>query len=224
MRQYYGVRDDEMELLPLAVDMTMARRARQERQGAALRAQLGIPEGAIVAFTGGKFHALKRTELAIEATATLSRLSVHLIIVGEGDKGQPDYAQWLMELARATPNVHLLGWQDRAGVFRAMNAADLAVFPASQSVLWQQAIGMGLPLVVGDLGGQDPSYLNTHDNLVILRGDEISASRIGHEIERIGNNRNVRAAMSAGALRFADDYLDWDKLVRRVLRFNTALG
>ena len=54
----------------------------------------------------------------------------------------------------------MVGWLNQDDLNRHLAMADLAVFPASQSILWQQAIAMGLPLIVGDAGHQDISYLN----------------------------------------------------------------
>ena len=98
-----------------------------------------------------------------------------------------------------------------------MNAADIAVFPASQSIMWQQAIASGLPLVVGDVGSQDISYLNLADNIRILRGESISSEGLAAEIEAIAVNPDLRRAMSLGATRVALQELDWDRLIDRTL-------
>ena len=220
LRDLYGVRDDEMELLPLATDLQTARSIRLAGQGREMRARLGIPDDAFVVFTGGKFNPLKRTELAIDAIGKLAQTPAHLIVVGEGDKKYPDYAARIKELGGTMSNVHFAGWQDRDGVFQCLDAADIAVFPASQSVLWQQAIGMGLPLIVGDQGGQDPSYLNEYGNVIILRPEEITAERIASEIARLVADPSLRQRMRDGADRVADELLDWNKVVRKTLRFN----
>lgn len=220
LRDLYGVRDDEMELLPLAIDLQTARRIRSARQGREIRAKFAIPDDAFVIFSGGKFNPLKRTELAIEAIGKLSNVPAHLIVVGEGEKNYPDYTARIKELGAAVANVHFAGWQDRDGVFKCLDASDIAVFPASQSVLWQQAIGMGLPLIVGDLGGQDPSYLNEHGNVVILPAEDITADRIATEIARLAADPNLRQQMREGADRVADSILDWNKVVLKTLRFN----
>ena len=55
-------------------------------------------------------------------------------------------------LARKMAARTFAGWVDAVDVYRMMDACDFAVFPASQSVLWQQALAMGLPLIVGQVG------------------------------------------------------------------------
>jgi len=81
---------------------------------------------------------------------------------------------------------------------------------------------MGLPLIVGDTGHQDISYLNTEGNIVILRNHEIRADRLAAVIAEIIGDQSRMRAMSEGALRVADEHLNWDRLVERTLRFNDA--
>ena len=66
-----------------------------------------------------------------------------------------------------------------------LDMADLAVFPASQSILWQQAIAMGLPLIVGNTGHQDISYLNLYDNIIILEKTDIQVNKLVDAIESV---------------------------------------
>jgi glycosyltransferase involved in cell wall biosynthesis len=94
----------------------------------------------------------------------------------------------------------------------------VAVFPASQSILWQQAIGMGLPLVVGNTGHQDVSYLNGHDNIVILPNEQITAARIRDALYSLLGDERLRARMSAGARAVADEMLTWDRLIHKTLQ------
>jgi glycosyltransferase involved in cell wall biosynthesis len=114
----------------------------------------------------------------------------------------------------------MTGWLDREGLNRHLAAADLAVFPASQSIMWQQAIAMGLPLIVGDTGHQDVSYLNGERNIIVLAASEIRPDRIAAAIASVIGNPSRMRAMSEGALRVADEHLNWDRLLQRTLRFN----
>jgi hypothetical protein len=63
------------------------------------------------------------------------------------------------------------------------------------------------------------SYLNLHDNIVILQKDEIRSDRLAQEIERIVTDPARAHAMRVGAAKVADECLNWDKLVQRTLRF-----
>ena len=100
--------------------------------------------------------------------------------------------------------------------------ADLAVFPASQSIIWQQAISMGLPLIVGDNGRQDISYLNPYGNICILRREDISSEQLAQQISRLMEDRSIMVRMRAGANRVTDELLNWNKLILKTLRFNLS--
>lgn len=223
LHEVYDVPLGEMELLPLGVDLAYGAKVRARQEGRAVRAELGIAPDEFVIFTGGRLDFLKRTDLLIEAVRELGRQDVHLLIAGDAAVGSQDYKAGLVELASGMSNVHFCGWQDRAGVYRHMDAADMAIFPASQSVLWQQALGMNLPLVVSERPGltpgvlQDVSYMNLHDNIVVMDYRKPLPPQIIAQIVRLRDNPADLIAMADGAERTAQDLLDWNRLVERTL-------
>ena len=220
LHEVYRVPHSEMEILPLGADTDLGNEIRQRQEGRALRRSLGIPDEALVIFTGGKLAPAKRTELLIEALLRLSGHPLHLVIAGDADAGDAAYKQRLVRLAEGRPNIHFAGWLGPAEMYRHLDMADLAVFPASQSIIWQQAIAMGLPLIVGNTGYQDISYLNLHSNIVILDRDDIRADRLAEAIEGVVGDPDRVREMSEGAARVADEWLNWDKLVHKTLRYN----
>ena len=222
LHEIYKIPHSEMEVLPLGADTDLASEVRNEQAGNMLRRELGIPDGHIVIFTGGKLAPAKKTELLIEAVATLSDLPLQLVIVGAAGKENEAYGQELASLAEGCANIHFVGWLGRRDIYRYLDMANLAVFPASQSILWQQAIAMGLPLIVGDTGHQDTSYLNLYSNIVILKKENIQASQLRQAIEHVAGNPARMREMRQGAIRVANEQLNWDKLIMRTLQFNDS--
>lgn len=220
LHEIYKVPLDEMELLPLGADTDLAMSIRQGDGRADLRRHYGIPDDHAVIFTGGKLSPAKRTELLLKAALSLPHLPIHVIVVGEAGEDDAAYQRMLQGLATADPRVRMVGWLGREDIYRHLHMADLAVFPASQSILWQQAIAMGLPLIVGDTGHQNIGYLNSKENIVILDKSEIHADRLAQEIARVVEDPARRRAMSEGARQVADEHLNWDRLILRTLRFN----
>ncbi|MEY4241851.1 MAG: hypothetical protein RJA14_1547 [Pseudomonadota bacterium] len=226
LRDVYGVPESEMEILPLGADLDHARRVKQDGLGAARRRELGIPETAFVVFTGGKLTPNRKTEHLLAAVATINDPDLHVIVVGKGDA---DYEAKLREAARDLSAVHFVGWQDKDGMYRHMAAADVAVFPAAQSVIWQQCIGMGLPLILCDrseLTGMHPQpvdYLNRHDNVITLEWQPSLAPQIHQHLERLKGNPEELSARQVGARRTAEEYLDWNRIVDTTLScFSTS--
>lgn len=222
LHEVYGVPHSEMELLPLGADLDLVREIVQRGARERIRAQYGVKDDDRLVFSGGKLAPQKRTEMLIEAFLALDRPNLHLLIVGDSTQADVQYKERLVAAAGNHPRIHFTGWLDAAQVYAHMAAADFAVFPASQSVLWQQAIASGLPLVVGDVGHQDPSYLNQHENIRILRGPDINPQRIAQAVAELFDDNGLRERMAAGARRVAEEVLDWNKLILKTLRYNAA--
>lgn len=217
LNEIYDVPRQRMELLPLGADMDIGKDIARRREGRELRARLGIAPDATVILSGGKFSRLKRTELLIAAVRQMPDLAVELVIVGAANIGEEEYAATMMRAAQDDPRIRFVGWLDNPDLFRFMDMADLAVFPASQSSLWVQAVSMGLPLVVGNTGGQDTSYMNAHNNIIELPRDEIHVDRLREVITQLVADPGRLAAMAEGARQTFREVLDWDTLVWKTI-------
>lgn len=220
LKEVYGVRDSEMELLPLGADTDLGNATREKNCGLIVREKHNIAHDDFVIFTGGKLNEAKKTHLLIKAFTNINLSKLHLIIVGKAGEMDKDYEILLKKLSINNVNIHFTGWLKNKQVYEYLDASDLAVFPASQSILWQQAISMRLPLIVGDTGNQSISYLNEFNNIVILENDEINESVILDKILMILNNRNMYNSMKLGAEKIANKWLNWDSLILKTLRFN----
>jgi 1,2-diacylglycerol 3-alpha-glucosyltransferase len=222
LHDLYGITDAEMELLPLGADIDLVREIEASTDRDAIRARLGIPREAFVVFTGGKFSALKRTELLVDAVRVLADPTLHLLIAGDAGPEAQHLKEMMLERAAGDPAIHFLGWQDKRSIYELMLASDIAVFPASQSIMWLQAVSTGLPMVIGDFGRQDVSYMNTHDNIVVLPLPRITTQDLVQEIRALRDDPERRRRMREGALAVAAEQLDWNRLIERTLRFNNA--
>ena len=220
LNEIYNVPFDEMEVLPLGADTDLANAIAAENQRTERRAVLGFNADDIVIFTGGKLTPLKRTEYLFDAVAKRADPRIKIVVVGKASEADSDYAIALNDRATLLGGVHFMGWLGREDVYRHLDIADLAVFPASQSVLWQQSIAMGLPLIVGDMGHQDVSYLNLHDNIIMLPTTDIRPESIADAIKSVIIDRSRLDAMKEGARRVADEHLNWNRLIARTLQFN----
>lgn len=220
----YGVPLQEIELLPLGADIDLIRALQQGNERARMRAAIGIGDEEIVIFTGGKLGPAKRTEVLLDAVSMLRDVPLRVVIAGEAGAEDGAYRDRLLAQAGGRPEYRFVGWLGTEEIYRHLAMADLAVFPASQSVLWQKAIATGLPVICGDTGHQSASYLNGEDNLIILPPAEISGERLASHIRALVRNPERMRAMSEGALRVADEHLDWNRLIHRTLRFSPRAG
>lgn len=221
LNEVYGIPYEEMELLPLASDTDLSKVIAAEKAGTKIREQLGIPKDAKVVFTGGKLSVLKRTHLLAEAFALLRDYNVHLLVVGEASDDA--YREALSRAFEADSRIHPIGWVSGDDVYKYMDACDIAVFPASQSVLWQQALSMGLPIVVGRVGVQDASYMNLYGNVISLDEARIDPQNIARVIrDLLSDGENLRR-LQAAARRVADEILNYHKQVPRTLGIDNTI-
>lgn len=220
----YRVPPKEMELLPLGTDLEFGNLIRASKAGAKLRRSIGIPADAFIVFSGGKLSPLKGTEYLIDAVRAITDPRLRLLIAGKAEPRHEAYEAMLKARADGDNRILFRGWLDRSAVYAHLDASDVAVFPSSQSVLWQQSIGMRLPLIVSEKSPlarapQSVAYLNRYDNVIVLKPDAPVTPQIVHHLQRLMADPSLCARMAHGAERTAVEVLDWNMLIERTLHF-----
>ncbi|MDO4356399.1 MAG: glycosyltransferase family 4 protein [Clostridia bacterium] len=168
LRQVYGVPAEKVELLPMGVDSGWIRPGAAERA----RASLGLPEGAFLIVTGGKLDGFKRqTLLLMQAVRALAALPVYLVVFGSVAPELRAEAAALCDGER----VRHVGWLDGPGICAWLGAAELAAFPGRHSVLWEQAAGVGTPLLCGRQ--TDVSHISEWGGVVTVDAEAVEPLR-----------------------------------------------
>jgi glycosyltransferase involved in cell wall biosynthesis len=165
----------------------------------AVRASLGIPEGAPVVGTVGRLSEVKRQDLLIRAVARLRAtvLNVHLLFVGDGpERGRLEALVGSLGLAAQT---RFAGYQSRPEQYlRAMTVFCLTSrsegFPVSLLEAWLA----GVPAVCSAVGGIPAVLTNEVDGLLFPSGD---ASALVSALERVVNDPALRARLAAAGER-----------------------
>ena len=216
LKEVYKIPESQMEVLPLGADVDLAAEIRQSDARNKIRKCLHIEKDQKVLFTGGKFAPLKRTELVLEAFNQINDPNLHLIVVGDADENMQDYKNRLLALAAENKNIHFVGWQNNHGVYQHLVASDIAVFPASQSIIWQQALASHLPLIIGDFGDQSLDYLNEFNAVTELTVDKIDSLHIKKAIKKLLDD-DYLAERKERSAKTAAKYLDWNQLINKTL-------
>lgn len=161
LHEVYGLDREKMELLPFGADDTLTQGLDRGAIRAEVRSSLGIPDDAVVLVTGGKLDLRKNIHTLIERFSALRNsghlAGMHLLVFGQPDPS----VRTALAAINVHPNVHLQGWMRAKEIYKMFLAADLAIFPGTHSVLWEEAIGHGLGVVAHhwpgvhhlDLGG-----------------------------------------------------------------------
>lgn len=222
LRKVYSLNHSKIRLLPLGVDLEFFRKRKLLGVRSKVRKSHGFTDCDLVIFTGGKLSRQKKTDALIKSFILANNSNIKLIIIGESDEDNSDYLNYLRNISCKNPNIFFTGWLNQEETTDYLLASDLAIFPASQSVLWQQAIGAGLPLFIGEPlarkgYSQDVSYMNLKNNIKLIVSDTNFINLMSTEINIIEKNRSDLISMSHGAIYVAENLLDWDKIISNLL-------
>ena len=80
LNEVYKVPYEEMQVLPLGADTDLGQTIKSKNERPLVRKNHGIPENAIVIFTGGKLNRSKQTHLLLEAVNNIADPDVHLLV------------------------------------------------------------------------------------------------------------------------------------------------
>jgi glycosyltransferase involved in cell wall biosynthesis len=140
--RYYRLSPDRVEILPMGGDPDWF--SPQNRN--LVRRMLGISDDDLVMITGGKIDANKKTIELMEIVSKLPFDKVKLIVFGSIHESLRNRFDELLE--RNRERIKFVGWLSPRDMYDYFVAADLGVFPGTQSVVWNHAIFCGLPLVL----------------------------------------------------------------------------
>jgi hypothetical protein len=142
-KNVYHTPSEKTELLLLGVDDTQVDFSQKESIKKRIRTELNLKANDFVVVTGGKLDLRKNIHLLMKVISELDTLDIKLIVFGSVNT---ELKNEIMALAQS-PNIRYIGWLPAEKCYDYLFAADIAFFPGTHSVLWEQAVGVGLPCV-----------------------------------------------------------------------------
>ena len=76
-----------------------------------------------------------------------------------------------------------LGWLSQEESYAALKACDVAIFPGRHSVIWEQCVGLGVPIVVRKWPGTQ--HVDVGGNCIFLQSG--SKQELKEEIDKLLN-------------------------------------
>jgi len=168
MCRMYGLSAERMQLLPFGVDDTRGSPLLDAQRRAEIRAQLGIGLEDVVLITGGKIDARKRILELLQCFGLVAArvdMRIWLLVFGVPD----DECVKEFETLVVQENVLRTGWLSPEDIRKHLQIADLAVFPGTHSVLWEEAVGLGVPCIFRRWSGVD--HVDLDGNCIFLNSD-----------------------------------------------------
>jgi phosphatidyl-myo-inositol dimannoside synthase len=212
-----GADPAKLEVVPYGVDTDRFRP--QPEQRASLRAQLGVAEGTLLAFSAGRLVRKKGFEHLIDAWALLRGETAVLAIAGDGDLR--DELRDRARLAGVTDRVRFLGNLSQDDVARHLAAADIVVIPSvkddSGNVdglpnIVLEALAAGPAVIATAAGGIGTVVEHEKTGLVV---PERSPEAIAAALKRASADPALRARLGEAARRMVETRFGWGRAAER---------
>jgi glycosyltransferase involved in cell wall biosynthesis len=218
LQEMYQIPSSKIRLLEFGADDSLIPAEQRLKVRGAMRRKLGISENSLVIISGGKIdHRKGFTNLFKafrKATITEAEGSLCLVVFGKPSTDQND----VMALAGGIIGVHLVGWLNPLEIQEHMIASDIALFPGTHSVLWEEAAGLGLPLIVRYWLGID--HLDKGGNCRFM--SSASEDEIYNEIKGLVAHKQNLARMSRKAAVVASENFSYSSIARRAIAHNAV--
>jgi len=163
----YDIPAEKTELLVMGAAVNENDLANRDDIRSSIRGSLGIQDSDFVIVSGGKIDCHKNIHVLMSAINEINQKDIKLIVFGI----PTDQMKKEIEILSKHDCIKYVGWVSTEKIYDYLFASDLAVFPGTHSVLWEQAVGVGLPCVFKkwdrvqhvDLGG-NCLFLDTADD------------------------------------------------------------
>ncbi len=166
-KKVYHIPDEKVSFLPMGVDDDLAYSSSNERVRKEIRNQYGVKESDFLIVTGGKIDVAKtQTLLLMEAINRIDDMRIKLLIFGSVSKELKKQFD-----DKCGNHIVYAGWATVEQSYKFFSASDLVVFPGRHSVYWEQAAGLGKPLVVKYWEGT--THVDLGGNALFLYDDSV---------------------------------------------------
>lgn len=163
LKNIYHLPIEKVKLLVMGVDDEMVASLGDCRR--TFREKHGIKDETVIV-TGGKIDDSKTQVITLlRLMHERSNPSVKVLVFGSIIPEMKDAVLSLCDSER----IKYLGWLDHSHIYEALISSDLAVYPGRHSVLWEETVGIGLPMVVKRWKGT--THVDLGGNVVFLDDD-----------------------------------------------------
>jgi len=207
LKEYYGVPDDRIFLIPNGVNLTRFRPNAFEK--VRVRSELGIPPTVkLLIFVGHEFER-KGLAYAIRALSQL-RDDVYLLVVGTGK--QATYRKIVYDFGLDRRVIFLGGRNDLPSLYAAADALIFPTYYEAAPLVCMEAMASGLPLFSTRVGGVGDYLKEGRNGYFIDRNVE----SIVQQLQPVLSADHVIKTLSDGARATAEEY-SWPRIAERYL-------
>jgi 1,2-diacylglycerol 3-alpha-glucosyltransferase len=206
-KDFYKVSNNKVELLVMGVDDTIISRYDRSALRKSIRKQHNILDSDFLIISGGKLNIKKNIHNLVKAVVSINMDNVKLLLFGKPD----EQVENIIEEYLSHESIIYIGWVNHIQIHENLLAADLAVFPGKHSVIWEQAVGCGLPAIFKRIDGHNHVDLNGNC-LFIDDGSEVS---IKEALIRVLNDKDLFHTMKEVSRTEGMNHFSYFKIAER---------
>jgi 1,2-diacylglycerol 3-alpha-glucosyltransferase len=210
LKQMYNISQDKIELLVMGADDDCIKLSQKTEIRNNIRKSLGIKADDFVLICGGKIDKRKNIDLLIKAVSEL-KSNIKLIIFGT----PTDEMKVDIENLSQNESIINIGWLASEEVYNFFIASDLGFFPGTHSVLWEQAVGCGLPCVFKKWYGIQ--HVDVGGNCLFI--DEVNIKTIKDLIVEIYNNQELYIRMKNISLQKGICKFSYSEISKKCIKY-----
>lgn len=206
----YNIPENKLELLFLAADTEKIPLDPYHNIRSIIRSKLNISEENFVFISGGKLNKRKNIILLLRSFKKIKNELFRLIIFGSVSE---DIKEEFEREIKDDPRIIYVGWLKSDEIYNYYLASDVAIFPGSKSILWEQAIATGLPLICKRWEGME--HVDLGGNCIFIEKD--NEEELINKIEKIYKETDLYKEMKKIAEIKGRKEFSAQELVKRVL-------
>lgn len=183
LENVYKIPKNKIELLVMGVDDTLLEETKKGGFVSSLRNEMGFNESDFIVITGGKIDYAKNIHLLMQSIIDINNTNIKLLIFGNIAPEIKD----LFESLNSHCSIHYLGWKSHKEKIDLFAISNLAVFPGTHSVLWEEVVGTGIPAIFKYWEGM--THVDLGGNCTFLK--ENSTYEIRDAILSVYDNKGI---------------------------------
>ena len=207
LQDVYKISPLKTELLVMGGDNTLIDFKNQPIIRHEYRMKIGVTKKDFLVITGGKINLSKNIHLLIQAISNFSDPNIKLIVFGEPDEQVMKEILPYLEKEK----IILVGWIKSEDAYNWFLASDLAVFPGTHSVLWEQALACGIPTVFKYWEGM--THVDVGGNCSFLYCDTVD--EIKEVISKIVDSKELYLDMKKKSIEKAADTFSYERIAKQ---------
>lgn len=193
----YKIPKEKVELLPLGVDDDEVNKLKIDFDREQYRKKYNVTSKEFLIVSGGKIdNSKKQILLLMAAIKKINSSKIKLIVFGSIIPELKEDIDNLIDNDR----IIFVGWLNNEEIYKLLASSELAVYPGRHSVLWEQTVGIGIPMIVKywpgtthiDVGGNvEFIYEDSVENIIQIL-DWIFLDSNYQNMKEVAENKGIR--------------------------------